>query len=83
MTDKKTEALKIALEYAEGALSMFDSAYQRHPATESDRNVILEDITFIKEVLAEQLEQDRAWTRTKENLSQPEVLAVLMRLKDR
>lgn len=28
-------------------------------------------------------EQDRAWARTKEKLSQPETLAVLKRMKDR
>lgn len=31
----------------------------------------------------EELEQDRAWARTKQKLEQPEVLAVLKRMKNR
>lgn len=50
----QTEALNIAIDYMNERLEEHDAKYQRHPATEAERNNILADIEIIKEALAQQ-----------------------------
>ncbi|HRY53013.1 MAG TPA: hypothetical protein P5142_00215 [Spirochaetia bacterium] len=46
------EALELGREYASKALSDHDAAYKRHPATEAERQDIVEDIAQIDAALA-------------------------------
>ena len=49
----KDEALNIAIDYMNERLEEHDSKFQRHPATEAERNNILADIEAVKEALAQ------------------------------
>lgn len=52
------EALIIAIDYMSERLENHDDKYQRHSATESERNNILADIETVKEALASQKPQN-------------------------
>lgn len=54
MSDTTREALKLGREYAQLALASHDAIYGRHPATESDRQIIVDDIAQIDAALGEE-----------------------------
>ena len=60
---KEQDALKLALGYVTEALEHHDSCYNRHPATEAERNMIVEDLNFIREALTEQPAHESAYQR--------------------
>ena len=48
------EALQTGLEYARLDLADFDAKYSRHPAMETERKIILDDIKLIEDALEQQ-----------------------------
>jgi hypothetical protein len=57
----KDEALNIAIDYMNERLEEHDAKFQRHPATEAERNNILADIETVKEALAQPEQEPVAW----------------------
>jgi hypothetical protein len=52
MTDLR-KAAEMALAYIEQALAQHDQQYQRHPSTERDRQVIVNDLEALRQALAQ------------------------------
>jgi hypothetical protein len=48
-----TKAAEMALAYIEQALAQHDQQYQRHPSTERDRQVIVNDLEALRQALAQ------------------------------
>ncbi len=57
----KDEALNIAIDYMNERLEEHDAKFQRHPATEAERNNILADIETVKEALAQPKQEPVVW----------------------
>jgi hypothetical protein len=56
MTDLR-KAAEMALAYIEQALAQHDQQYQRHPSTERDRQVIVNDLEALRQALAARAER--------------------------
>jgi hypothetical protein len=60
MTDLR-KAAEMALAYIEQALAQHDQQYQRHPSTERDRQVIVNDLEALRQALAEPDHMIKTW----------------------
>ena len=60
MTDLR-KAAELALDYIEQALQLHDQQYQRHPSTEKDRQVIVNDLEALRQSLAQSEQEPVAW----------------------
>jgi hypothetical protein len=55
------KAAEMALAYIEQALAQHDQQYQRHPSTERDRQVIVNDLEALRQALAEPDHMIKTW----------------------
>jgi hypothetical protein len=53
--------VEMALDYIEQALAQHDQQYQRHPSTERDRQVIVNDLEALRQALAEPDHMIKTW----------------------